>query len=114
MTAIQPTVPDGPLFWTVVRGFTHVGRYRRHYAIAALWAMAMVLIPTWSGDLIDTTTAAPVIIKNCFIRYRLLTISEFVEPGVGSGVNAGCFYSNSRAESMEKPRIVKHEWIEKT
>jgi hypothetical protein len=63
MTAIQPTVPDGPLFWTIVRGFTHVGRYRRHYAIVALWAVAMLLLPTWSGDLIDTTTAAPLPVR---------------------------------------------------
>jgi len=58
MTAIQPNVPDGPLFWTVVRGFTHVGRYRRHYGIVAVWAVVMLLVPNWSGDLIDTTTAA--------------------------------------------------------
>jgi hypothetical protein len=57
MTATQPTVPDGPLFWTIVRGFTHVGRYRRHYAIVALWAVAMLSLPTWSGDLVDRTTA---------------------------------------------------------
>ena len=63
MTAIQPTVPDGPLFWTIVRGFTHVGRYRRHYAIVASWAVAMLLLPTWSGDLIDTTTAAPLPVR---------------------------------------------------
>lgn len=59
MTAIQPNVPDGPLFWTIVRGFTHVGRYRRHYGIVAVWAVVMLLVPTWSGDLIDTTIAAP-------------------------------------------------------
>lgn len=63
MTAIQPTVPDGPLFWTIVRGFTHVGRYRRHYAIVALWGVAMLLLPTWSGDLVDTTTAAPLPVR---------------------------------------------------
>lgn len=60
MTTTQAPQPDGPLFWTFVRGFMHVGRYRRHYAIAALWAVIMLLVPQWSSSgLAASSSAAP-------------------------------------------------------
>ena len=43
-------VPEGPLFWTIVSGFTHVGRYKRQYGLVVVWALLMMLVPPWRGD----------------------------------------------------------------
>lgn len=56
MTTTQ-AVPEGPLFWTIVSGFTHVGRYKRQYVLAVVWAVLMLVVPPWRGDALEPVSS---------------------------------------------------------
>lgn len=51
---------DGPLFWATVAGIAHLGRYKRHYALGAVFIAVMLLVPHWSGaDGTNASAAVP-------------------------------------------------------
>jgi hypothetical protein len=49
MTVLEPPAPQpgepGPLFWLGARALTHVGEFRRYYALLAIWAIVMLVVP---------------------------------------------------------------------
>lgn len=61
MTAPSDPMPaePGPLFWLGARALTHVGEFRRYYALLAVWVVVMVAVPRADGPLVDTFAAAP-------------------------------------------------------
>jgi hypothetical protein len=45
-TSMQPPEDQpGPLFWMGARALTHVGEFRRYYALFAVWVLVMVAVP---------------------------------------------------------------------
>lgn len=44
--AMSPSTDEpGPWFWLLARALTHVGAYRRFYAVGAVWLAVMLLVP---------------------------------------------------------------------
>ena len=40
-----PQGEPGPMFWLGARALTHVGEFRRYYALLAIWAVVMLVVP---------------------------------------------------------------------